>query len=106
MFEDKSGITRRRVLESGAGLLAAAALPPPGTAAAQVARETNAGTPDLTGRVARYMAAARQQPLPPEALRETRHRVLDTGAPIASAPRLKPGDIPIRFVQWQGGPPE
>ena len=106
MFEDKSGITRRRVLESGAGLLAAAALPPPGTAAAQAARETNAGTPDLTGRVARYMAAARQQPLPPEVLRETRHRVLDTVAAIVSGSRLKPGEMAIRFVQSQGGTPE
>jgi len=107
MVEHKrSRITRRRMLESGAGLVAAAALPPPSNAAAQAARETNAGTPDLTGRVARYMAAARQQPLPPEVLRETRHRVLDTVAAIVSGSRLKPGEMAIRFVQSQGGTPE
>src|SRR6185503_7174274 len=100
------GITRRRVLESGAGLLAAAALPAPAAAAGQGAREAGAAPSDLTGRVARYMAAARQQPLPPEVLRETRHRVLDTVAAIVSGSRLKPGEMAIRFVQSQGGTPE
>ncbi|HXD15388.1 MAG TPA: MmgE/PrpD family protein [Vicinamibacterales bacterium] len=106
MSEEKSGITRRRVLESGAGLLAAAALPAPAAAAGQGAREAGAAPSDLTGRVARYMAAARQQPLPPEVLRETRHRVLDTVAAIVSGSRLKPGEMAIRFVQSQGGTPE
>jgi len=98
-------ITRRRMLEGGAGLLAAAAMPPPPAAAGQAARETGAAA-DLTGRVARYMAAARQQPLPPDVLRETRHRVLDTVAAIVSGSRLKPGEMAIRFVQSQGGTPE
>jgi 2-methylcitrate dehydratase PrpD len=98
-------LTRRRVLESGAGLLAAAALPP-AAAAGQAARETSAGAPDLTGRVARYMVAARQQPLPPDVLRETRHRVLDTVAAIVSGARLKPGEMAVRFVRSQGGTPE
>ena len=98
-------LTRRRMLESGAGLLAAAALPP-AAAAGQAARETSAGAPDLTGRVARYMVAARQQPLPPDVLRETRHRVLDTVAAIVSGARLKPGEMAVRFVRSQGGTPE
>jgi len=98
-------LTRRRMLESGAGLLAAAALPP-AAAAGQAARDTSAGAPDLTGRVARYMVAARQQPLPPDVLRETRHRVLDTVAAIVSGARLKPGEMAVRFVRSQGGTPE
>jgi len=98
-------LTRRRMLESGAGLLAAAALPP-AAVAGQAARETSAGAPDLTGRVARYMVAARQQPLPPDVLRETRHRVLDTVAAIVSGARLKPGEMAVRFVRSQGGTPE
>jgi 2-methylcitrate dehydratase PrpD len=102
----RSRISRRRVLESGAGLLAAAALPAPAAAAGQAAREASAAVSDLTGRVARYMAAARQQPLPPEVLRETRHRVLDTVAAIVSGSRLKPGEMAIRFVESQGGTPE
>jgi len=98
-------LTRRRMLESGAGLLATAALPP-AAAAGQAARDTSAGAPDLTGRVARYMVAARQQPLPPDVLRETRHRVLDTVAAIVSGARLKPGEMAVRFVRSQGGTPE
>jgi 2-methylcitrate dehydratase PrpD len=98
-------LTRRRMLESGAGLLAAAAWPARSAAGGQSARETT-GAADLTGRVARYMAAARQQPLPPDVLRETRHRVLDTVAAIVSGARLKPGEMAIRFVQSQGGTPD
>ena len=98
-------LTRRRMLESGAGLLAAAALPGRTAVGGQAARETGAAA-DLTGRVARYMAAARQQPLPPDVLRETKHRVLDTVAAIVSGARLKPGEMAIRFVQSQGGTPE
>jgi 2-methylcitrate dehydratase PrpD len=98
-------LTRRRMLESGAGLLAAAALPARTAVGGQAARETGTAT-DLTGRVARYMAAARQQPLPPDVLRETKHRVLDTVAAIVSGARLKPGEMAIRFVQSQGGTPE
>src|SRR2546423_2441147 len=98
-------LTRRGMLESGAGLFAAAALRP-AAAAGQDARAASAGAPDLTGRVARYMAAARQQPLPPDVLRETRHRVLDTVAAMVSGARLKPGEMAVRFVRSQGGTPE
>ena len=93
------------MLESGAGLLAAAALPARTAAAGQGARDAGAAA-DLTGRVARYMAAAREQPLPPDVLRETRHRVLDTVAAIVSGARLKPGEMAVRFVRSQGGTPE
>jgi 2-methylcitrate dehydratase PrpD len=99
------GVTRRRVLESGAGLFAAAAAPMP-RQAAQRAESAAATSTDLTGRVARYMAAARQQTLPPDVLRETKHRVLDTVAAMVSGARLKPGDMAIRFARAQGGTPE
>src|SRR5205085_8730121 len=97
------GITRRRVLESGAGLLAAAA------ARVRVSGQSEQGkgaAADLTGRVARYMVAARQQPLPPDVLRETKHRVLDTIAAMVSGARLKPGEMAIRFARAQGGTAE
>ena len=61
---------------------------------------------DLTGRVARYMAAARQQMLPDEVARETRHRILDTIAAMVSGARLKPGEMAIKFARTQGGTPE
>src|SRR5262245_46877300 len=85
----KRGVTRRRVLESGAGLLAAAAAPVR-LQASQRGPEPALVSTDLTGRVARYMAAARQQPLPPDVLRETKHRVLDTVAAMISGAKLKP----------------
>src|SRR5216117_3068581 len=52
------------------------------------------------------MAAARQQPLPPDVLRETKHRVLDTVAAMVSGARLKPGEMAVRYVRAQGGAAE
>src|SRR5215510_6504849 len=101
----KRGVTRRCVLESGAGLLAAAAAPVR-LHASQRGPEPALVSMDLTGRVARYMAAARQQPLPPDVLRETKHRVLDTVAAMISGARLKPGEMAIRFARAQGGTAE
>jgi 2-methylcitrate dehydratase PrpD len=98
----KRGVTRRRVLESGAGLLAAAAAPVRLHASRRRPEPAVVST-DLTGRVARYMAAARQQPLPPDVLRETKHRVLDTVAAMISGAKLKPGEMAIRFARAQGG---
>src|ERR1041384_8656154 len=101
----RRGVPRRRVLESGAGLLAAAAAPVR-LKAAQREPEPAVRSADLAGRVARYMAAARQQALPPDVLRETRHRVLDTVAAMISGAKLKPGEMAIRFARAQGGTAE
>jgi len=93
--------TRRRMLESGAGLLAAAAVPVQVQGGQR--EQPPAASTDLTGRVARYMAAARQQPLPADVLRETKHRVLDTVAAMISGAKLKPGEMAVRFARAQGG---
>ena len=109
MKKTSRGVSRRSVLESGATLLAAAALPAGLEAAQPQAQGATAGqeaAADLTGRVARYMAAARQQALPPDVLRDTKHRVLDTIAAMVSGARLKPGEMAIRFARAQGGTPE
>jgi 2-methylcitrate dehydratase PrpD len=66
-------------------------------------QEPHASAPDLTGRVARYMAAARTRSLPADVARETRHRILDTIAAMVSGARLKPGEAAIRFARAQGG---
>jgi len=89
------------MLESGAGLLAAAAVPVQVQGGQR--EQPPASSTDLTGRVARYMAAARQQPLPADVLRETKHRVLDTVAAMISGAKLKPGEMAIRFARAQGG---
>src|SRR3954453_18418325 len=58
---------------------------------------------DVTGRLARYMAQARDRRLPPDVARETRHRILDTIAPMVSGAQLKPGQMATRFARAQGG---
>ena len=96
--------TRRRVIGSGAGLVAAAAGPL--RAQSTGSRRDEPPSTDLTGRVARYMAAARQQTLTAAVVREAKHRILDTLAAMISGARLKPGEMAIRFGRAQGGTPE
>jgi 2-methylcitrate dehydratase PrpD len=52
------------------------------------------------------MASARLRALPPDVVRETKHRILDTIAAMVSGARLKPGEAAIRFARAQGGVPE
>lgn len=92
------------------GLFAAAAFPSSpqatgGTFAQNEARR-EAASSDVTGRVARYMADARNRSLPPQVAREAKHRVLDSLAAIVSGSRLKPGEMAVRYVRAQGGVPE
>jgi 2-methylcitrate dehydratase PrpD len=61
---------------------------------------------DVTGRLVKYMAAARQRELTPEVARETRHRILDTLAAMVSGAHLKPGEMAIRYARSQGGAEE
>ncbi len=58
---------------------------------------------DITGRLASYMAQARERPLPPDVAREARHRILDTLAAMVSGAHLKPGEMAIRYARAQGG---
>ena len=59
--------------------------------------------PDVTGRLARYMAAARVRSLASHVAREARHRVLDALAAMVSGSRLKPGEMAVRYARAQGG---
>lgn len=58
---------------------------------------------DITGRLARYMAQARERSLAQHVLREARHRILDTLAAMVSGSPLKPGEMAIRYARAQGG---
>ena len=58
---------------------------------------------DITGRLARYMVAARERSLPPDVAREARHRILDTLAAMVSGAHLKPGEMAIKYARAQGG---
>src|SRR5690242_9318050 len=109
--------TRRRLLKSAGGLIAAAA-PSLSASATQAAPLSASATPaqtaspaaaragDVTARLARYMVEARDRALPADAAREARHRILDTVAAIVSGSHLPPGEAAIRFIQTQGGKEE
>jgi 2-methylcitrate dehydratase PrpD len=58
---------------------------------------------DITGRLARYMAEARQQTFAPDVAREARHRILDSLAAMVSGAHLKPGEMAIKFARSLGG---
>jgi 2-methylcitrate dehydratase PrpD len=63
-------------------------------------------TADITSRLARYMAQARERELPAEVAREGKHRILDALAAMVSGAHLKPGEMAIKFARAQGGTPE
>ena len=70
---------------------------------AAAAGSVETALPDLTGRVARYMAGARDRALPQSALADAKARILDTLAAIVSGSTLPPGQVGNRFVRSQGG---
>ena len=61
---------------------------------------------DITGSLARYMAEAREQSLPPQVALAAKHRILDSLAAMVSGARLKPGEKAIQYTRAQGGVPE
>ena len=97
----------RRDLFQGAGVVLAATILPASASMADAAAEPPAtasgASADLTGELARYMIAARQQNLPPKVTQDGKHRVLDVLAAIVSGSRLRPGEVAIRFIRTQGG---
>lgn len=98
-------LSRRRVLKA-AGAAAAALSAPVHTGVAAQGTAAPSGSHELTARVAKYMASARTQALPPDVARETKHRILDTLAAMVSGATLKPGEMAIRYARAQGGTPE
>src|SRR5213594_517169 len=96
---------RRQLMQSMGGLMAAAAFRPAALAGPS-AQETRAAGSDITGRLARYMAAARDREIPPAVVLAAKHRILDTLGAIVSGARLKPGEMAISYVRRLGGIPE
>lgn len=111
-FNDTAKLTRRRMLQGAGGLLAAATLPAARLAAVAVRlpqdspKAPAAAATDLTGELARYMAAARDRALPPEVAIEGKHHILDTLGAMVSGSRLKAGEMATAFVRTQGGTAE
>jgi 2-methylcitrate dehydratase PrpD len=85
--------SRRHVLQT-AGAVAALAASPIRIAAADA---------DVTGRLARYMVAARDNALPPNVMIECKHRILDTFGAMLSGSRMRPGEMALKYVQGLGG---
>jgi 2-methylcitrate dehydratase PrpD len=96
MSEDRT-VTRRRVLQY-AGAVAAMAVSPVRLFAAEDA--------DITGRLARYMTAARDNALPEQVVVECKHRILDTFGAMVSGSRMRPGELAVKYVQELGGTPQ
>jgi len=87
----------------------AAALPAstPVRAAAQSDTKTaSSASGDVTGRLARYMVAARDRELPAPVLRDAKSRILDTIGAMISGAVLPPGVMATRYVRAQGGTAE
>src|SRR5262245_12560701 len=100
----KRGVARRRMLQGAGGLIAAAALPTGPIAAAESASATAKGaSPNVTARLARYMVESRTRALPPDVLRECKHRILDTFGAMVSGARMRPGEMALRYVRSLGG---
>jgi len=66
-------------------------------------RSARAATADVTGQLARYMAAAREQPLPDAVVAACKHRILDTFGAMVSGARMKAGVMAADYVRAQGG---
>lgn len=97
---------RRRLLQGLGGGVVAAAVPWTSGATPQAPGGPRAETSAVTVALARYLASARERPLPANAQRDTLHRILDTLGAIVSGARLKPGEMAVRFVRQQGGTAE
>jgi 2-methylcitrate dehydratase PrpD len=89
-------MTRRTVIGRGALALVAAVLP-----TARLRAEVS----PFMERLSRYMAAAKDHPLPAEALEAVKHHVLDTFAAMVSGSELPPGKAALSFAAAQAGRP-
>lgn len=86
--------SRRGLLQSAGAIAVLAASP---------IRIAAAANTDVTARLARYMAAARDQVLPEAVTVECKHRILDTFGAMVSGSRMNPGFIAVRYVRGLGG---
>lgn len=90
--------SRRHLIHSAGALAAVGSLPGQPALAASAA--------DVTGRLARYMVAARDAPLPEAALVACKHRILDTFGAMVSGARMRPGVMATDYVRKLGGTPQ
>jgi 2-methylcitrate dehydratase PrpD len=99
-------MTRRRALQCGTGLLAAAAFPNPtvrsAAAAATQAATASSVSPIMTT-LSTFMSEAANRNLPDPVVEKTKHMILDTLAAMVSGAELPPGLFAIKFARAYGG---
>ena len=88
-------LTRRRLLQTAGGLMAAAAWPARRASAAPVG--------ELMTTLSTYMSAAASRALPDAVVEKTKHLVLDTVAAMISGSQLPPGRFAIQFARAYRG---
>jgi len=66
---------------------------------------TMAATGSITQRIADYLAAAPETPIPPEVAAKARQQILDTFAAMISGSKLGPGNMAISYARTMGGAP-
>ena len=93
-------LPRRRALSIVGAASALAAMPVGPSHAAEPAGS------DITGQLARYMVAARDQPLPEAVALACKHRILDTLGAMVSGSRMEPGEMALKYVRTLGGTAE
>jgi 2-methylcitrate dehydratase PrpD len=89
-----TGVTRRGVLKTAGGFLAAAATH---AKAAEVAV-----SPVMT-RLSTYMSEAASHALPDDVVEKTKHHILDTFAAMISGADLPPGRVALQFARAHAG---
>jgi 2-methylcitrate dehydratase PrpD len=99
---DEAGQTRRRLLGAGGATMLTGVL-----ASGAWAQTSDRGevSPE-TARLADYIVATLDRPLPADVAFQAKMHVLDTFAAMVSGSRLKPGLLAGRYVQSLGGRPE
>ena len=99
--------TRRALLQTAGGIVAAAAVPAVASADASVQTAVGAAsaaaTPIVIDRLAGYMAAAATRDLPGEVVEKTKHHILDTFAAMVSGSTLPPGRVALAFARARAG---
>src|SRR5712691_7746498 len=91
-------LTRRRLLQTAGGLMAAAAWP---------VRRVSAAPPvsEMMTTLSTYMSGAASHALPDAVVEKTKHLILDTFAAMLSGSELPPGRFAIQFARAYRGDP-
>jgi 2-methylcitrate dehydratase PrpD len=91
-------ISRRDLIRYGALAFGAAVLPPAGAWA-------QGTVSPIMAALSEYMAAAKDQPLPPDVVEKAKHHILDTFAAMLSGSELPPGRVALALAKAQAGRP-